>query len=164
MCRERMFFFGCVLAIVMLAQSSSPVSAGLPWTARRADFPQASRVARIEVTLSSIAPRVERAPTPIEQREQIAKVIAILSKHREGWKRVLVTPAAGQVAVHLASASTKKVPPLCTIRLGKGWMSTDIAGHCYWRAMSKEDQNDLLRSVGLDSGVLERVEDHRPPR
>lgn len=160
MCRERIFLFVYVVSFVVLAHAPSLAFAGWPWSARTADFPDASKVARIGVTLSSTAPRLEQEPTPIEQREQIAKTLTILSKHREGWKRVLVTPAVGEVAIQFFPASTKKAWPLCTIRLGKEWVSTDIDGLCYSRAMSKEDQVELLKSVGLDSRVLERVEGH----
>jgi hypothetical protein len=91
----------------------------------------------------------------IDGKEQVAKVLAILDRCRDGWKRVVWTKANGAVVIDFRSANAKAVWPLCQVRMGKGWISTDVAGHEHSRMISERDQSRLLKVLGVDGSVLE---------
>ena len=89
----------------------------------------------------------------IHNRNQVAEVLAALAKFREEWSKVYLTPPAGLVAIHLLS-DAPNTWPLCTVRMGAGWITTDIDGHVHTRKISSNDQDALLKSLGLSSSVL----------
>ena len=145
-----------VVVLAILSESAANLSAW-PWTLRRATFPPASQVARIALDVTAMPSGIASPAPSVQGKKQIAEVLRILAQYRDGWKKVLVTPAAGRVQASFISTDTKAVWPLCTIRLDSGWVSTDINGyHCY-RTMSSKDQKRLLKALGLDPSLLERA-------
>jgi hypothetical protein len=127
-----------------------------PWTQRKAEFPDASRVARIGVSIVGMPSGTDVRTLSVQDKKQIAEVLAILGQHRDGWKRILTTEPAGIVQITFVSRNATAVRPLCIVRLGKEWVSTDIDGLAHSRAMSLKDQRKLLKTLGVETTVLER--------
>jgi hypothetical protein len=126
-----------------------------PGAKRKAIFPETSNVAKIEASVVGMPSGEAIARTvSVQDGKQIAEVLGLLSKYRDGWKKILVTPPAGIVQISLVSTDPKAISPLCVIRLGKGWASTDIDGHAHTRAMSTEDQQSLLGALGIETSAL----------
>ena len=159
--RERggMMLRSLALAVLIVAHGATVASADWPWTKHKASFPDARRVAKIEVAVFGFPSGTVERELSIDKKGQIAKAMAILEKCREGWKRQSGTKANGDVVVNFCSFDSKAVWPLCQVRMGKGWISTDINGQCHARAISVTDQNELLDVLGVDSSVLEHKSD-----
>lgn len=145
----------CLLGILAISCLDVASLRAWPGAKRKAIFPEASTVAKIEASIVGMpsAKAVVRTVS-VYDGKQIAEVLGILGKYRDGWKKILVTPPAGDVQISLVSTDPKGVLPLCVIRLGKGWASTDIDGHAHTRVMSAEDQQRLLGALGIESSVF----------
>jgi hypothetical protein len=151
---RRVWQFALLLAI--LSQNTAFLSAW-PWTPRKADFPRASKVAKIAVSVTDMPSGVVGPAPSVQCKKQITDALRVLAQYRDGWKKVLVTPAAGRVQASFMSTDAKAFLPLCTIRMDAGWVSTDIDGYHCCRAMSSKDQKRLLKALGLDPALLERA-------
>jgi len=152
-------FLRCAFHLLFILAVSSQNVACLcawPWTQHKADFPDESKVARIGVSVVGMPLGTVMRTLSVQDKRQIAEVLGILGKHRDGWKRILTTEPAGIVQIAFISTNVKATRPLCVIRLGEGWVSTDINGLAHSRTMSLKDQRKLLKTLGVDSTVLER--------
>jgi hypothetical protein len=154
------FLSCCVLAFFLLTYGSAHALADWPWKPRKANFPEARQVAKIQVAVFGFPSGTVEQERSIDNKEQIAKLLAILERCREGWKKVLVTEANGDVVMSFRSIDSKAAWPLCQVRMGKGWISTHIDGRCHSRAISPKDQFDLLNALGVNASAL----DHRTDR
>jgi hypothetical protein len=153
------FFLPCLpcLACILAVWSCSAASLhAWPWTPRKAAFPDPAKVARIDVSITGMPSGTEVRRLSVQKREQIAEALAILQRHRDGWKQVRVTPPAGRVTIIFISTDAKAVWPLCVVRSGEGWISTDINGHVHARDISASDQEKLLKTLGIGSMAVYR--------
>jgi hypothetical protein len=150
-----MWFRRRLVAMMLWACLASGAFGAWPWTRRKADFPEAPRVDRIEVTTRGVS-GVAKDHAPIQEREAIETVLGLLHRYRDGWKKDLITPAAGDVSLSFISIQPVAVWPLSTVRLGNGWISTHIDGLSHTREMPVKDQRALLNAIGIDPAVLDQ--------
>lgn len=149
-------WFRCgLVATVLWACLASGAFGAWPWTRRKADFPEAPKVDRIEVTTHDVS-GAEIDHAPIQEREPIERTLSFLHKYRDGWKKDLITPAAGIIRLSFVSSQSEAAQLLCTVRLGNGWISTHIEGLSHSREMSVQDLRTLLGAIGIDPSVLEQ--------
>jgi hypothetical protein len=145
----------CAFAFVAIAVGVTGVSADWPWKREKADFPKTLQVAKIEVEVFGFPSGTVEQERSIDDKKRIVKALAILERCREGWKKVVWTEANGDVVINFRSVDVRAVWPLGQVRMGKGWISTYIGGHCHSRTISAKDQGELLKALGVDSSVLE---------
>jgi hypothetical protein len=152
-CRRRTFCLICILAVW---SCDTAYLHAWPWTLREAAFPDPAKVARIDVSITGMPSGTVVRRLSVQKREQITESLAILRRQRDGWKQVQVSPPAGRVTISFISTDAKSVWPLCVVRSGEGWISTDINGHVYSRSISASDQEKLLKALGVGSMAVYR--------